>query len=313
MKITDIHTHGIDGHDTRTTSAEHILKIAEIHGASGVSDILLTVYPAAVREMREHMETIRKAVEIQRLSIISHHPGSKNHPISAKKTTEGSISGGNRTATIAGVNLEGPFLNPVRCGSLNAHACIKPSEYVLKELTEGFEDIIKIITVAPEMPGALNLIRELSDMGIAINMGHSDATYAEAAEGFRAGAKGITHLFNAMRGFHHREPGIAGFGLLNQDIYVEIIADPFHLHHHVIDMIFKIKNPEKIIIISDTVKETRTGCGNSGVRDKDGKLLGGSLVVTEAAEKLIQQGFERDIIMKYITGNPQAYLSHLHE
>jgi N-acetylglucosamine-6-phosphate deacetylase len=290
MKITDIHTHGICGYDTRTTTAEDILKIAEIHGACGVSEIILTVFPSSVQEMRGYMDTIRKAVQIQQSLI----PSETRQP-----------------AIISGIHLEGPFLNPVRCGALSAAACIEPTEYSLKALTESFEDMIRIITVAPEMPGALSFIRKLSDTGIVVSMGHSDATYAEAEEGFRAGAKGITHIFNAMRGVHHREPGIAGFGLLNQDIYVEIIADPFHLHDGVIELIFRIKNTDKIIIISDTVKETDRESRSSGVRDREGKLLGGSMVVTESAERLIKQGYKEDIIMKCITEIPQLYLSSL--
>jgi N-acetylglucosamine-6-phosphate deacetylase len=146
-------------------------------------------------------------------------------------------------------------------------------------------------------------------MGAVVSMGHSDATYAEAEEGFHAGARGITHLFNAMRGFHHREPGIAGFGLFNQDIYTEIIADPFHLHDRVIDMVFNIKNPDKIIIISDSVKETDREISSSGIRNDRERLLGGSMAVTGSAERLVNMGYDKDIIMRCITKNPRAYLS----
>src|SRR4030043_1406372 len=158
---------------------------------------------------------------------------------------------------IIGGHLEGPFLNPSRCGSLNAASFIDPTEYKFKELIEGFEDIVKIITIAPEINGAIRLIKKMSDKGIIVSMGHSDATYAEAEAGFNAGAMGITHIFNAMRGFHHREPGLAGFGLLNQDIYIEVIADTYHLHPKTLELIFKTKNHNRIIIISDTVKESK--------------------------------------------------------
>ena len=311
MKITDIHTHGIGGYDTRTTTEEHILKIAAIQGSYGISDILLTIYPSSIQGMREHMETVRKAMEIQQSSVQSHHSGLKIQNTSQKSTSVGPFPDDSRPATISGIHLEGPFLNPLQCGSINAETCIEPTEYAFKELTEGFEDIIKIITIAPEIHGALRLVKKISDTGVLVSMGHSDAAYAEAEEGFRAGAKGITHIFNAMRGFHHREPGIAGFGLSNQDVYIEIIADPFHLHDRVIDLIFKIKNPVKIIIISDTVKETDKENQRSGVRDDRGKLLGGSMVVTESAERLIKRGYDKDVIMRCITENPQAYLLHL--
>jgi N-acetylglucosamine-6-phosphate deacetylase len=311
MKITDIHTHGIGGYDTRTTTEEHILKIAEIQGSYGVSEILLTIYPSSVQEMRKNMETVRKVIDIQRTASPSHRPESIDQDASKKRLSAGLIPDDCRPATISGIHLEGPFLNPLRCGALAPESCIEPTEYAFKELTEGFEDIIKIITIAPEIHGALRLTKKISDRGILVSMGHSDATYAESEEGFRAGAKGITHIFNAMHGFHHREPGLAGFGLSNQDVYIEIIADPFHLHDRVIDLIFKIKNPGKIIIISDTVKETAKENRRSGVRDDRGKLLGGSMVVTESAKRLIKRGYDKDLIMRCITENPERYISHL--
>ncbi|MBI3592375.1 MAG: amidohydrolase family protein, partial [Nitrospirae bacterium] len=218
MKIIDIHTHGIGGYDTRTTDFDHILKIAEIQSSHGVSEIIPTIYPATIKVMSENMEVVRKAMDIQK------------------------SAGRSQEAKIIGLHLEGPFLNFSKCGALNAMTFLEPTEYSLQELIEGFEDIIKIITVAPEMEGATKLIKKISDMGIIASMGHSDATYAEAEAGFNAGAKGITHIFNAMRGFHHREPGLAGFGLMNKDVYIEVIADPFHLHHKTLELIFKTKN-----------------------------------------------------------------------
>lgn len=283
MKTIDIHTHGFGGYDTRTTDFEQILKIADLQGLSGVEEIIMTVYPATIKLMRENIENIRKAIEIQKQSV-------------------------NKGAKIIGIHLEGPFLNPSRCGALNAMTFLEPSEKVLLELIDGYEEIIKIITVAPELNGASELIKKISDMGIIVSMGHSEATYAEAENGYNSGARGITHIFNAMRGFHHREPGLSGFGLINKEVYIEIIADSFHLHQKTIQMIFKIKNPERIIIVSDSVKETGTYSENKGIYSNYGKLLGGSMTITESARALIKSGYEKEIIMNCITSNPQKYL-----
>ena len=284
MKVIDIHTHGIGGYDTRANLIEDILKIAEIHGSYGVSEILLTIYPAPIKAMRENMDTVKKAMEIQDSAV------------------------GTQQSKITGIHLEGPFLNPVKSGALNTDSFVEANEYNFYKLIEGFEDMVKIITVAPEIKGSVELIRTISDKGIIVSMGHSDATYAEAESGFRAGARGITHIFNAMRGFHHRDPGIIGFGLLNQDIYIEIIADPFHLHEKTIELIFKTKNHDRIIIVSDTVKETKTLPQNKSVADVHGKLLGGSMTVAESAQRLIQTGYDEGVIMNCITANPQRYL-----
>ncbi len=310
MKITDIHTHGIGGYDTKTAAEEDILRIAEIQGAHGVDGVVLTVYPSAIGEMRMQMETIRKAMVVQQSSPDMHRDDQRNR---ADKQIASALPASREPvpARIIGIHLEGPFLNPSQAGSLPPGTFVEPSEYLFRELTEGFEDIVKIITIAPEIPGALTLIRHMADTGIAVSMGHSDATYVEAEMGFHAGAQGITHIFNGMRGFHHREPGIAGFGILNRNISVEVIADPFHLHDGVIELIFRMKNPEKIIIVSDTVKETGLAICGSGVRHESGKLLGGSMAITESAERLIRQGYDRGLIFRCITENPQAYLSGL--
>lgn len=288
QKIIDIHTHGIGGYDTRTTVEEHILRMAEIHGSQGVSGIIPTIYPATMKVMRENMMVVKKAMELQKTE-------------DRNQKTE---------SRIIGVHLEGPFLNPSKCGALNAITFIYPTEYNFKELIEGFEDMIKIITIAPEINGATKLIKKISDMGIIASMGHSDATYAEAEKGFHAGAKGITHIFNAMRGFHHRDPGIAGFGLLNHDIYIEVIADPYHLHLKTIELIFKTKNPDRIIIVSDSVKEATPFTRGLGVTDAHGKLLGGCMTIAESSKRLIEIGFDENIIMKCISKNPEKYLKH---
>jgi len=284
MKITDIHTHGIGGFDTRANRIEDILKIAEIQGSYGVSEILLTIYSAPIKAMRENMDLVKKAMVIQDSAV------------------------GSRQSRITGIHLEGPFLNPVKSGALKTDSFVEANEYNFCKLIEGFEDMVKIITVAPEIKGSVELINTISDKGIIVSMGHSDATYAEAESGFHAGARGITHIFNAMRGFHHRDPGIAGFGLLNQDIYIEIIADPFHLHEKTVELIFKTKNHDKIIIVSDTIKETKTLPQNKSVADVHGKLLGGSMTVAESAQRLIQTGYDEGVIMNCINANPERYL-----
>lgn len=283
MDIIDVHIHGFYGLDTLDTTPEDVLKMAGMLSKKGVSGFLPAVYSREINDMRRDMECIKKAVIMQR--------------------TEG-IEG---MAEIIGIHLEGPFLNPKRCGSLDPKTFIAPTEYNFSKLTEGFEDIIKIITVAPELEGASKLIKKITDSGITVSLGHSDASYSETEAAFNAGARGITHIFNAMRPFHHREPGIAGFGLQNRDIYIEIIADLIHLHIKTLELIFKIKHPDRIIIVSDAVKHT--GLISRPVNDF-GRLIGGSMTVTQASENLIKAGFDRDLVLKCISDNPKRYIEH---
>ncbi|MBI5056868.1 MAG: hypothetical protein HZB61_09675 [Nitrospirae bacterium] len=299
MKLIDIHTHGIGGFDTRTASEDDILQIAKIHGSHGVSEIIPTVYPSTIEAMRENMLAIKKAMEKQT-------EDRRQKSVDSRQETEDEEN--KLQAKIIGMHLEGPFLNPIKCGALDVQSFLKPVEYNLRKLLDGFEDVVKIMTVAPEIEGASGIIKMITGMGIIVSMGHSDATYSEAEAGFNAGAKGITHLFNAMRGIHHREPGIAGFGLMNKEIYVEVIADPFHLDQKMIELIFSIKDPDRIIIVSDTIKDAELKFRSQGIRDCENKLLGGCMTIHESSERLIQIGLNREVVMKAVSENPIRYL-----
>ena len=137
-------------------------------------------------------------------------------------------------------------------------------------------------------------------------MGHSDASFEQAEEGKRAGATGITHLFNAMRGFHHREPGLAGFGIMDEDIYVEIIADMAHLHPQSLKMIFEMKSLDKIILVSDSVMGP--GWGGGPMRGAGGALLGSGIALADAIKNLVALGVPQDRALRFASVNPMKYL-----
>ena len=222
MNIIDIHTHGIGGFDTRSSTAEDILRIAEIHGALGVSEIVLSIYPAPIAAMRHQMELVTQAMEAQRRpkvkgprsKIRGREPGAsgmapreekelgpchvsfqdaplqcatlslRDAPLPLSRVTG---HGGVSAARILAVHLEGPFLNPAQCGALDPAPFFDPREHASYELVDGFEHMVKTITVAPERQGALAFIRNITELGIVVSLGHSDATYAEAEAGFRQG------------------------------------------------------------------------------------------------------------------------------
>jgi N-acetylglucosamine-6-phosphate deacetylase len=210
-----------------------------------------------------------------------------------------------REAQILGAHLEGPFLNPVRCGALDKDSFITPAVSALRRLISGYEKIVKIITIAPELPGALKTIESCAKIGIRVNMGHSDATYRQAAEGKKAGATGITHIFNAMRPFHHREPGIAGLGLTDQDLYIEVIADGIHLHPKILELLFNRKRLDKLIIVSDSVKGQRTA---RGVVYHQGVLAGSVLTIPRLVKRLQRIGIPDAEIIEASTDNPLRYI-----
>ncbi len=279
--MIDIHVHGAGEFDTRTRRQDDILNMAVIHGDRGTSALLPTIYPASIDVMRDNMDAVKRAMSVQR-------------------------SG----AKILGLHIEGPFLNPDRAGSFDPKTFIAPSEDALLRLIEDFEDSIRIVTLAPELPGALRLIEVCRDRGFLVHMGHSDATFEQAEEGKRAGATGITHLFNAMRGFHHREPGLAGFGLMDEDVYVEIISDMAHLHPQSLKMLFDMKPPDKIILISDSVKGP--GWGSGPIRGPGGVLMGSGITLSDSLKNLVSLGVPLERALRFASENPRNYLS-LHE
>jgi N-acetylglucosamine-6-phosphate deacetylase len=283
----DLHTHGIGNYDTRTANPEHILKMAELHWEAGGAAILPTIYPGPIKEMRRNLEAIRKAIEIQR------HQSAPAHIT-------------RRRSLIPGVHLEGPFLNPVRSGALDKKALLKPSMSSLKKLIRGYEDIVTIITIAPEMPGALRIIEECRRLGIKVNMGHSDATFQQASEGKNAGATGITHIFNAMRPFHHREPGLAGLGLLDEDLYIEVIADGVHLHRKTLELIFSVKRLDRILLVSDSV----LGAKRNGrpAYTTDNVLAGSGLLLADCAQLLKKIHIPDAEIIEAGADNPERYI-----
>ncbi|MBI5026478.1 MAG: amidohydrolase family protein [Nitrospirae bacterium] len=289
----DLHTHGIGRYDTRTKNPEDILKMAELHRKAGTSAILPTIYSGTIDEMRRNMEAVKKAMEIQQSSVVSCQLSVKR-----QETID------YRLSTILGVHLEGPFLNPSRCGALNKNSFIRPALSSLKGLIDGYEDIIKIITIAPELPGALKVIARCVEYGFKVNMGHSDATYKQALDGKKAGAGGITHIFNAMRPFHHREPGLIGLGLLDEDLYIEVIADGVHVHPETLRLVFKTKRIDRIILVSDSIK-----VGTTRYRDAAGALRGSSITLTTAVKILKALHIPEAEAVEAAADNPAKYLN----
>lgn len=280
--LFDIHIHGIAEADTRSASSDDIISIARYQKSQGTSTILLSIYPGPILEMRAAMAAVETAME---------------------KISKRGISD---CAKIAGVHLEGPFLNPRRAGSLDPASFLLPTEHALRELTEGFEGLIRMVTIAPELEGAEKIIGLSRDMGMTVSMGHSDATYAEAEAGKHAGATGITHLFNAMRPLHHREPGITGFGLLDDSIFVEVIADGVHLSLETLRLVFRLKPADRIIVVSDAVKGPRAE--DTAVYAEDGTLAGSGVTLSREVSYLIENGFPRETVESAVTVNPHRFL-----
>lgn len=149
-----------------------------------------------------------------------------------------------------GVRLEGCFVSPDRAGIWPPESFCAPDAGLLDELIAAGRGQLKVIDVAPELPGALDLIAHARERDLVVALAHSAASYSQACAGFDAGATIATHLFNAMTGIHHREPGLAGAALVDQRVFVELIADGVHVHPAVCQMVIALA-PDRVIAISD--------------------------------------------------------------
>ncbi|MFQ3588177.1 MAG: amidohydrolase family protein [Fimbriimonadaceae bacterium] len=152
---------------------------------------------------------------------------------------------------IGGFHLEGPFISPKFPGAQPPSAILDPP-IGPSEWDEIFDDPrLKVITMAPERPGALELISRLTGRGVIVSMGHTDATFDEARRGFEFGARHTTHTYNAMRGLHHREAGTVGYAIANDSVSTELIYDRIHVSREAAGLLVKVKPPERLIAVSD--------------------------------------------------------------
>jgi len=190
-------------------------------------------------------------------------------------------------AKVLGVHLEGPFINTVKKGAQNDKYVQEPN----MELIEPFIDIVKMITLAPEVEGAKAFIEYLSKEypHILLSIGHSNASYGKAKESFSWGVSHATHLFNAMNPLHHREPGIVGAVLEDDEVSCDVIADLVHIHPTLFNMLFKLKK-EQLVLITDAMRAGCLVCGNSEI--------GGQKVIVKDGEARLEDGTLAGSVLK---------------
>ncbi|MCM3600423.1 N-acetylglucosamine-6-phosphate deacetylase [Robertmurraya korlensis] len=185
-------------------------------------------------------------------------------------------------AEILGIHLEGPYDNKARAGAQPVDFIVNSSIEQFKKWNTLAKKSIKIVTLAPEQPGGIEMVKYLYENSIIASIGHSDATYEEVNKAIEAGAKHVTHLFNQMRGMHHREPGVVGAAFLHDQLTAEIILDGFHIRPEMVKLVYKQKGNKELILITDSMRDK---CLINGVYD-----LGGQAVTVEGGKALLQDG-----------------------
>ena len=224
----DIHCHGGEGfHSLRPewpVFKKYLLRLAEC----GVTDLLIGLSACgSLEQYRIALDFAREAME---------------------KQARGELTG----AFIQGVHLEGPFLNPRRCGAMDASAMPEPSMETYEKMFGNYSDIVRLVTLAPEREGARELTAHLLKKGVCVQAGHTDATCEQAEEAFGWGVNSLCHTFNAARPIHHRDPGVVNAALINDGVYCEAICDFKHLHPNTVKMIYRLKGPGRMAMISDS-------------------------------------------------------------
>jgi N-acetylglucosamine-6-phosphate deacetylase len=174
--------------------------------------------------------------------------------------------------------LEGPFLSHARRGVHPPEDLISPTVGVFEKLWQAARGHVRMLTIAPELDGAEEVIAEASRRGVCVSIGHSDASLAEARRGVQAGARHATHTFNAMRPLDHRAPGILGEVLSNNQLSADVIADGIHVDPAIVDLLFRAKGIENFVLITDAISATgmpdgRYLLGTLEVELKDGRCM----------------------------------------
>lgn len=206
----------------------------------------------------------------------------------------------NPNSNVYGIHMEGPYLNPELKGAMNEGYLWKPSVESWEAMWEASEGNIKIMTIAPELPGALEVMRAAAKKGVVLSIGHSTASYEQIELAIDNGAAHVTHIFNAMKPFHHRTPGVVLGALLRNELKIELIADTLHVHPAVMELLLKLKGANGIILITDSI---RAGGMHEGeyefadqkvfMKDKkaylaDGTLAGSTLTLNLAIKHLME-------------------------
>lgn len=282
--FVDVHIHGAGGHDAMEASEAALDKITSTVSRFGTTSIVATTVTAPIEDTCRSLAGIAQYI--------------RDHEKSSANATENTRFG----AEILGIHLEGPFINPRRRGVHPVGSIVQPSVEIFEKFRAAAGGYLRIVTIAPELPGALALIAAAVADGVVVGIGHTDADYAQARAAIRAGARHAVHVYNAMRPFTHRDPGIISAVLTDTDVTAEIIADGIHVAGPAIQILLGTKGFDTVLLVSDGTAATgmRDGSyrlGNFEVtvkdgvcRNSEGKLAGSTLTIDRALRFVVEIG-----------------------
>ena len=272
--LIDLHTHGADGVEANDATPEALARLRRFYARHGVVGFLAGIWG--------YQERIIAATD----AVVAH--------IAAGATPDG--------AALLGIYVEGPFLNPERKGAFPPATLIPPDTTLLRTYIERAHGHLRLLTLAPELPGADDLIRLTTEHGVVCAAGHTTATWDDMQRAHARGVRHTTHTFNAMNSLHHRDPGALGYALVHDDITTEIICDGVHVHPGAVQLLVRAKGVDGAVLITDSIKAAGMPDGtfdlegehvtlaDGAARLDDGTLAGSVLTMDRGVANLVRWG-----------------------
>ncbi len=279
--LIDTHIHGATGHDFCDKDVKGLLSIAKYLKSQGITAFCPTSMTLKKDVLKEIFNTATTDLP-------------------------------NDCAHIVGIHMEGPFLSSEKKGAQDDKFIVNPEISMFKELNEACNNMIKIITMAPECEGGLDFIKEMSKT-VSISLGHTTAKYDIAKQAFDFGSTRVTHLFNAMPAFNHRDPSVVGAALDNENVFVELISDGIHIHPSMIRATFKMFGDDRVVLVSDAMMATgmengtyELGGQKVTMKDRkavldDGTIAGSATNLFDCMKKAVSFGIPLESAIKSCT------------
>lgn len=293
----DVHIHGAGGHDVMDAGPEALGRVEQTIARYGTTAYVATTVTASPDDTCRSLESLRRAADKPRA-------GDSARP----------------AAELLGIHFEGPFISPARRGVHPPEWIAAAAPELLDRLLGAAGDAARILTLAPELPGALALVDRARSAGLVVALGHTNATYEEAIAAIDRGANHAVHVFNAMRPFSHRDTGVLGAVLTRPEVTAEVIADGVHVDAPALQLLLTAKGTEGVILVSDATAATGMPDGSyrlgtfevkvsGGVcRDAEGRLAGSTLTLDRAVRRMVALGVPLAQALSMATINPARRL-----
>jgi N-acetylglucosamine-6-phosphate deacetylase len=293
--FVDVHIHGAGGRDVMEADETALSTITGRLAAFGTTSLLATTVTASADETVRAVEGIAKYIS-------------------------GQYQTSDARAEILGIHFEGPFLSKARRGVHPTEWLQPPSAELLQRFLHAAAGNARILTIAPELLGAMPCIDAARSLGMVVSMGHTDATYEQARAAVAHGAHHATHVYNAMRPFSHRDPGVIGAVLTAPEVSAELIADGIHVDEIAMKVLLQAKGAQGVILISDGISATGMPDGkymlgglevtvSGGVcRNGEGRLAGSTLTLDRALRNIVKLGIPLADAVRMLTLNPATLL-----